>query len=248
MILRVLTVLLLCVPVFALAQSDDRLVRVHAPDVLVESGVLKFILPRFSLKTQVRVELVGDADNADLSFGQVGRALFQGLDQTWHVDVRRSDHPGTDKLAAWLLSETGLRTISSYAPEGEPIFGPPEETGRRVVAVAPDGNVELGHDVSRAKCTRCHAVDDATRGWGIGSAPSFGVLRALADWEQRFAAFYVLNPHPSFTQILELTPPFPIDRPSPIAPVEMDLDELEAILAYVAAMPAADLGKPIDHQ
>jgi hypothetical protein len=74
------------------------------------------------------------------------------------------------------------------------------------------------------------------------------VLRALPDWEQRFAAFYVLNPHPAFTQIADVTDPFPIDRPSPIAPIELDLDELEALMAYVTAMPAADLGDPLEHQ
>ena len=117
-----------------------------------------------------------------------------------------------------------------------------------VVEVALDGDAELGHKVSREKCTRCHAVDSATKGWGIGSTPSFGVLRSLDDWEGRFAAFYALNPHPAFTQIEDITEPFPMDRPSPIAPIELTFDELQAMLAYVAAMPAADLGKPLDHQ
>jgi hypothetical protein len=34
----------------------------------------------------------------------------------------------------------------------------------------------------------------------------------------------------------------------PIAPVEMDMEELDAILTYVGAMGAADLGNPLKHQ
>ena len=83
---------------------------------------------------------------------------------------------------------------------------------------------------------------------GIGSTPSFALLRALSDWPRRFEAFYVLKPHGAFTRIAGVTPPFPIDRPPPIAPVEMSLDELDAILAYVAQMEPADLGAPIRHQ
>ena len=63
-----------------------------------------------------------------------------------------------------------------------------------------------------------------------------------------FQAFYVLAPHPAFTQIKDVTEPFPIDLPSPIAPMEITLDDLEAILAYVAEMPPADLGAPIQHK
>jgi hypothetical protein len=116
------------------------------------------------------------------------------------------------------------------------------------VVLAMEGDAELGHAVSRAKCTRCHAVDEATRGWGIGSTPSFGILRALPDWEERFTAFYALKPHAAFTQITDLTEPFPVSRPSPIAPIALTLDEFDALIAYVAAMQAADLGAPLKHQ
>lgn len=194
------------------------------------------------------MEILPDPAGADLVFGDSGRALFEGVDQIWRIDIAAPDHPGTAKLVAWLTSETGQRTITGYAPDGVALFAPPSEQKQEVVEVTMDGDAEFGHKVSRDKCTRCHAVDTATRGWGIGSTPSFGVLRALPDWEARFTAFYVLNPHPAFTQITGLTEPFPVDRPSPIEPVIMDLDELEAMMAYVATMPAADLGKPLDHQ
>lgn len=246
MIRHLLIICLTCLP--AALWADDRLVRLHAPDALVESGVLKYALPRFSLKTQVKIELVAAPDAADLVLGAEGRPLFSGLGQTWAMDVRKPDHVGTGRLADWLLSDIGQRTVASFEVDGVALFGPPGEVAQETVDVSLDGDAELGHQVSRDKCTRCHAVDAATAGWGIGSTPSFGVLRALPDWEARFSAFYALNPHPAFTQITDLTAPFPINRPSPISPIELDFDELEALMAYVAAMPAADLGQPLTHQ
>lgn len=242
----VFALLLICHPLALWA--EDKLVRLYMPEALTESGLPKHMLPRFSLKTQVRIAPVGSPEEADLAFGSEGKPLFQGLGQNWHIDIRSPEHPGTKRLVDWLQSDVGQRTIRGFAPEGTPLFGAPE-VRRVVVEVAvDDGDAKLGHEVSRSKCTRCHAVDAATRGFGIGSAPSFGVLRALPDWEERFSAFYVLNPHPSFTQIADLTAPFPIDRPSPIVPVEMTVDELEALMAYVSTMAAANLGKPLEHQ
>lgn len=250
MMVRILIMVVCLAPCLAprLAQADDRLVRLYAPDTLLETGVLAYIVPRFSLKTQVRVEVTPDPLAADLSLGDDGRPLFEGIGHVWHVSVQNAGHPGTDKLLDWLTSEIGQRTITGYAPDGVALFAPPAAPKQAVAEVTLDGDADLGHKISRAKCTRCHAVDDATRGWGIGSTPSFGILRAFPDWEERFSAFYILNPHPAFTQIAGVTEPFPPDRPSPIAPVEMDLDELEAMMAYVAALPAADLGKPLEHQ
>ena len=83
---------------------------------------------------------------------------------------------------------------------------------------------------------------------GIGSTPSFAVLRALGDWDARFQSFYTLRPHPAFTQVEDVTEPFDPQRPPPIAPLEMTLDDLNEILAYVEAIEAADLGAPLQFQ
>lgn len=229
------------------AQANDRLVKLYAPDGLVDTGVLKFALPRFSLKTQVRVELVGDPAQADMVLGDTGQALFQGAGQTWHMHVQREGHSGTQRFSTWLTSDVGKRTILGFAPDGDPVFSAPTEVVQEVVAVDTGGDAVLGREVSRAKCQRCHRVDE-NRMTGIGSTPSFAVLRSLSDWEERFSAFYALNPHPSFTIVKDITPPFPADRPSPIVPVVMTLDEVEAVLAYVAVMNAAELGAPLIHQ
>lgn len=245
--IRFVVVLILCLaPLVALA--NDRLVRVYAPEALTDTGLLKHILPRFALKTQVKFELVGNPAEADLVLGGEGQALFHGVGQTWRMVRRRDGHLGTDRLADWLLSDVGQRTVTGFAPEGVALFGPPQEEARPVAALQRDGDAVLGLEVSRGKCIRCHRVDEEHRMSGIGSTPSFAVLRSLPDWEERFAAFYALNPHPSFTVIEGVTPPFPIDRPPPIFPLSMTLDEVEAVLAYVAAMQAADLGAPLVHQ
>jgi hypothetical protein len=88
-------------------------------------------------------------------------------------------------------------------------------------------------------------VSDKNRMNSIGSTPSFAVLRTLRDWEDRFQAFYVLKPHPAFTQIEDVTEPFDPTRPSPIAAVEMTLDDLENIMAFVQGIAPADLGRPV---
>lgn len=242
---RLIFILLLLLPYPTLAQ--DKIVRLSAPEMLTATGLLAYILPRFSLKTQVRVELV-EPDRADLVLGQDGPALFQGIGQIWHMDVRNPDDPATAKLAGWLTSDVGKRAVTGFAPDGEPLFRPPENVQSQSVAITLDGDAALGLRVSRQHCRRCHVVDDDKRIVGIGSTPSFAVLRSLADWKDRFSAFYALNPHPSFTIIADVTQPFPADSPPTIVPIKMTLDEVEAVLAYVAELPAADLGAPLVHQ
>ncbi|WP_323769851.1 hypothetical protein [Antarctobacter sp.] len=245
--LRGLALCLSIVPM-PLAAQENRPVRLHAPPALVESGLFKHILPRFTLKTRVRVELVTDPAAADIALGAEGLPLFAGLDAVWHVQVAGGDHDGTARFAEWLESEVGTNTVTSFAPEGTALFGPPPDAADVDVVVTYDGDAKLGHKVSRAKCTRCHVIDEATRGFGIGSTPSFMVLRTLRDWDERFYAFYTLNPHPAFTVVEGLTLPFPKNRPSPIAPVTLTIEEVDAIVAYVAALQAADLGAPLIHQ
>ncbi|UYV36836.1 hypothetical protein N4R57_17885 [Rhodobacteraceae bacterium D3-12] len=230
------------------AGAEERLVRVHVPDRLEQTGLMRHILPRFSLKTQVRVEVVGAGDAPDLIFGSEGRAVFRGIGEVWHIKVVSEGHAGTGRLVKWLRSDVGQRTVFGFAPEGAAMFSAPEVAVVEAVAVAPSGDVALGLRASRAKCGRCHVVARQSGLGGIGSTPSFAVLRSLPDWEGRFAAFYALNPHPAFTQIEDVTEPFAEERPSPIAPVVMTMEEVEAIMAYVTGMTPANLGKPLEHQ
>ncbi|UWR24339.1 c-type cytochrome [Sulfitobacter sp. S190] len=229
------------------ALAEGKRVALHAPQELQDTGVLKYALPRFSLKTQISVALVPPAD-ADILLGAQGTPLFQGPAQLWHMDIRTVGDTDVDRLADWLTGEVGQRTILAFAPEGVPLFTAPQKIAKAAAQVSYDGDAIAGYAIAQAKCGRCHAVDEAGRKNDIGSTPSFFVLRAFSDWEQRFAGFYFLNPHPAFTQVADVTDPFAEDLPPAIVPVEMTLDDLEAMMAFVAEMAPADLGAPLQHQ
>jgi hypothetical protein len=230
------------------ARADDRQVRLAAPQALIESGLLKYVLPRFSLKTQVRVQLVDPSELAELELGSTGTPVFSGPETTWHLTLHSPSHAGAQRLADWLTSDIGRRTITSYAPDGTQLFMLATAKATPVAKLSFDGSAAKGKTQSRRLCGRCHVVIAEERMNAIGSTPSFFVLRTLADWQDRFEAFYALNPHPAFTQVSGVTLPFPLDRPSPIVPVELTLDDLGDILAYVAALTPADLGAPLRHQ
>jgi len=58
-------------------------------------------------------------------------------------------------------------------------------------------------------------------------------------------AFFAEAPHPSFTHVIDVTEPFTPERPSHIAPVEITLEDLDAITAFVATMEPKDLGAQV---
>lgn len=102
-----------------------------------------------------------------------------------------------------------------------------------------------GEKLTLINCGRCHVIGSRNRMGGISSTPSFMVIRGWEAWEDKAKAFWTLNPHPAFTQIEGVTPPFAPDRPSPIHPVTLTPDEVEAILAYMRTVEPADLGEEI---
>jgi len=230
------------------AVANERNFRLYAPPDLIESGLLKYLLPRFSLKTQVRIELVEDPAQAEASFGPEGNPVFDGLGQRWHFAVPEGGHAGAARFGDWIDSEVGRRTVTGFQIDGAALFSLPTQAQVSAETVTYNGDAVAGRVKARGLCGRCHVVVAADRMNAIGSTPSFFALRSLGNWEDRFAAFFALNPHPAFTQVKDVTDPFPVDRPSPIVPVAMTLDDLEAIIAYVAALEPADLGAPLDHQ
>ncbi|MGD1925031.1 MAG: hypothetical protein ACFB03_12715 [Paracoccaceae bacterium] len=102
-----------------------------------------------------------------------------------------------------------------------------------------------GEKLTLFHCGRCHVINERNKYGSIGSTPSFGALRTLDDWEVRFDAFYTLAPHPAFTQIEGVTDPFPINRPSPIHPMEMTLEDIQIIKAFAETIPPKDLGAEV---
>ncbi len=216
-----------------------------APDEVSDSGLLQHILPRFSLKTGIRV--IADENGVmTLSPDAPGDPVFQRSGVIYHL--RTQEDTRQIRFRDWLLSDIGKRTVESFAPaQGDPFSTDIEVTVTETEEVL-DGDAALGQKLSFSLCGRCHVIGPQNRMNGLGSTPSFAVLRSLPDWSERFEAFFALNPHPAFTQIKDVTPPFAVDRPSPIHPVEMTLKDLEAILAFVSGMAAADLGDPLQFQ
>jgi mono/diheme cytochrome c family protein len=228
----------------AFAQENE--LRLAVPDALEASGFAQYLVPRFSLKTNIRISRVPEGDEAQMRFGTGGQVLFVGLGEQWSLS--HDGDPRAERFLDWLTSDVGKRTIESFeAPDGER-FSTEVRVARAQTVTVYDGDAAIGEQLSLSMCGRCHVVNKKNRMKGMGSTPSFAVLRGLPDWDTRFATFHLLNPHPSFTQIEDVTEAFDPALPPPIVPLSMTLADLEAILAYVAGIEAADLGAPIQVQ
>jgi hypothetical protein len=230
--------------------AQSRSFRLSAPDALVETGFLKYLLPRFSLKTGVRISLVGDGEAAEaiLSAKKDGTPVFSGLGRTWTLMVPDTGNEHAVRFSAWLTGDIGRRTVDDFEADGEQIFTASLARQEDAGPVVLSGDAAEGEKLAVLHCGRCHRVNDATRLSSIGSTPSFAVMRSFSDWQMRFEAFFALNPHPSFTIVEGVTEPFDITRPPPIVPLVLTLDDLEAILAFVSRIEPADLGAPIQYQ
>ena len=63
------------------------------------------------------------------------------------------------------------------------------------------GDWDKGRDIARQHCARCHVIGDKDRMGGIGSTPSFPLLRKMGDWRERFETFYNRRPHPVHVRV-----------------------------------------------
>lgn len=204
------------------------------------SGLMPYLLPRFALKTNRKARLVpAPADIALITGGQ-GQTVMARAGEIYGL-IQQGDNPAASIFADWLLSPAGQNTIAAFIPaDGEGFTG---AAGQAVqAAIIFEGDPIEGARVAAAHCGRCHRTDPESRNIGIGSTPTFAVLRGLPGWEERILSFYALNPHPSFLRVDGISPPFDPAHPPPIVPVEISQDEAEAIAAYVASLAPADLG------
>lgn len=226
------------------AHAQDKSFALQVPAALVETGFMKHLLPRFSLKKGIRIAVTPDP--ADAGLGDAGTPVFRQGDRVWHLT--KADGPNTNAFEEWLLSDVGKRTIEAFAPNGTPMFSADVKVKQQVEVAEATGDIVLGEQISLQRCGRCHVVNEKNRMNAIGSTPSFGLLRTFEDWQYRFESFFVLKPHGAFTQVEDVTEPFAENLPSPIAPIEVTLDEIDAITAYVGSIAPADLGAPIKTQ
>lgn len=226
--------------------ADEDGLRLGVPAVLESSGFAQYLVPRYSLKTGVRIDRVAEGAGAEMAFEPGDPHLFSGLGASWTLT-----HDGDPRAVAfedWLRSDVGKRTIESFeAPDGS-VFSVRVKQAVAAAVARYDGDAAAGESISLTHCGRCHVVNETNRMNGMGSTPSFAVLRGFRDWDQRFAQFFLLNPHPSFTLIEEISEPFDPSRPPPIVPLRITLEDLDAILAYVEGIAPADLGAPLQFQ
>ncbi len=232
-------------PVAAQPQEAD--FGLSSPAVLQESGFLRFLLPRFSLKTGIRIALEADTPEAIISL-ENGMPLMEGLGQVFYLQIPDVDSPKSQKaqrFAAWIDSDIGRRAVSQFKIDGAQVFTPIETLQAAETATVFEGDAQRGAAFSFTNCGRCHVVGDRNRMKGIGSTPSFPVLRSLPDWEARFSTFYARIPHPAFVQLEGVSPPFNPAFPPANVPLTLTLDQLDDILTFLGTVEPADLGAPL---
>lgn len=229
-------------PAVAQAQSAD--FTVSATREIRDTGFLQHLLPRFSLKHGVRITQVDEG--GDVVIGGKGVPVFAGLDKIWSVTGSKA--AGPDLFMEWLLSEIGKRTIESFKLNSVAVFTAQVKDQKVAPVLAFEGDLVQGEALSLAHCGRCHVINETNRMKGMGQTPSFALMRTFDDWDNRFATFFVLNPHPSFTQIAGITESFAAHLPPAIVPLEITQAEIDHILSYVATITPADLGAPLQSQ
>lgn len=233
------------------SDASSRSFVLHAPSGLTKSGILQFLIPRFSLKNATRVTVSGTPEGSHANLNSQGKGLpvIKGPSEIWSLEITGSENKdATARFEKWLTGETGRKTIAAFTVDGQTMFSPADPQAEKKVVKVRGADADLGEQISQARCGRCHMVNEKTRLTTIGSTPSFALMRGFEDWENRFLGFFALRPHPAFTIVKDVTPPFDPERPSPIYPIEVTLAEIDAIVAYVESMEPADIGAPLKLQ
>lgn len=229
-------------------QAQDRKITLVSDLELETSGLWSYVLPRFKLKTGIKVHVIyGTDDNdGDMMLSREGTTpvMVRGDGLEFHATLS-SPSPHGVRFMEWLTSEVGQRTISAFRQGDRQVFFPSVvEMTEEVVPLK--GNVPTGEDTAITKCGRCHVISARNKFGGIDSTPSFGALRTLDDWQERFRVFWTLNPHPSFTQIEGVTEPFDPAYPPHIYPIFLTLEEVRDISAYTQTITPKDLGPMLE--
>lgn len=226
-----------------------------ASDAGVEA-LLKHVGTRFWLKTQIRLRVAetgADLLVAELAPGaRPGRgekAVFKRGEAIYAVRVAAdaSEQDAAGRFLDWLVSPAGVSAIESFAAPDGAAFSTDIAFPEVVIAepeAAPE-QVRLGEELAYRHCGRCHVVGERNRYGGIGSTPSFRALRNRAEWRDQFDAFWIYRPHPAFSQIDGVTEPFDPAAPPAAHPLEMTIEEVEAVTAYVSTLEPKDLGAPL---
>lgn len=244
-------VFLLCSTVTTNVAADGD-IRLAVPSAMVDSGFTKHILPRFRFKHRITLTPVPEGSESELALMEGtsgGVPVFQSVGgEIFSLVQSDTGQPVTDvveKLVGWLKSDPGIAALEGFPPGGPAQYAALGQVVAATQTTEISGDTDKGSRLAIQHCGRCHVVDDRNRMGGIGSTPSFAALRARSGWSDLFKAFWVHNPHPSFTQVEGVTPPFDPERPVHIAPVEITLEEVDAITAFAATIKPKELGRPV---
>ncbi len=99
-----------------------------------------------------------------------------------------------------------------------------------------EGDVDAGRRFATTHCARCHVVGDHNKFGGIGSTPSFQLLARMEDYLDRFSTFFARRPHPVFVRVPDV--PKWSDAPVTIAEVEITIQDIDNIIAFVETLKA----------
>lgn len=99
-------------------------------------------------------------------------------------------------------------------------------------------DIKNGERLAREHCTRCHVVGDMNKYGGIGSTPSFGAIKTMADWQHRFEIFFTLLPHPAVVKIEGVSEERPEHLPAFAKQITLTVDELEDLLRFIDTLEA----------
>lgn len=220
------------------------------PVEMIENGFAKHLLPRFALRSRIRLTPVPEQTGATMELALTP----QGDDALFADDKGRmfgvtalsaTAAPTVQTFVDWLRSDVGQAAIAAFPLGQAPLYTPVTKAEEPDAVWRFDGDIDNGLALSRKHCQRCHVVHPSKPFAGIGSTPSFAALKSIPEWQETFTAFYLANPHRGLIEVEGLTDPETDDRPLPIAPIVVTLDQIDDILAYLNSLKPKDLGAPV---
>ncbi len=244
-----------CLVVVGLLLATTHGTRAHALSLSVHpdlpEGLISYLLPRFTLKTQVRFTRL--PKDGDLQFivrdTEQSVAIFDLADGTRGYLRAASwlqDDPDYVKFKDWLLSDAGRATILDYQEAGQAVATPVDPEPEVEMPVVIVGDAAVGEALSLEHCSRCHKVDRANKYSGMDSSPSFHAMRGFDDWFVRFSSFYTVSPHKALISVQGSG--ISKDRDLiPIAPIDLTIEQVNDIVAFVHSLEPLDLGRPIQY-
>ena len=226
--------------VSALSLSHDR---------AVPADLIQYIVPRFSLKTRIRFDRVDSAGDIQLVTERPERGtqvlqLVSGEIVYIQAVGDAAQSADYQEFVEWLVSDPGRATIADFQIDGQQVAIPAKAREAAPIEIIIVGDPDHGQQLSWNHCRRCHKVDRADKYGGIGNAPSFHAMRSFDDWYLRFSTFYTVSPHKALISVkgsgIETNREL-----ITIAPIDLQMSDINDIVAFVYSLTPLDLGKPI---